>query len=577
MPVYVLPTKRVVAFLCVLALCGGTLPSSVSLAAPQDGRAASVGRVFDVRDHGAVGDGKTLDTEALQKAIDACAAAGGGQVRFPAGTFLSGTIRLKSNVTLYLDEGAILQGSRYMTEYPPKPIDYVALRYSERSFIYAEKAENIGIEGPGIIDGAGESFIYLSIRDVSSPRGSTSWGRENPRPDYFPFERRPFGVHFVQCRNITVRGITLRNTPMVSQSFLACQNVTIDGVTVRSLNNANVDAIDIISSKDVRITNCDLASSDDALCLKSSSADFTENVVIENCRMTSFSNAFKMGTESNGGFRNITMRNCEMYDSRSSGVSLQIVDGGLMENIDLSDLTFRNVNGGIAIRLGNRARPPGPNQPKPGVGAIRHVRIRNVTATGTGSWKPDTSKGRYYKDPRSPLIGCLISGIPGHDIEDVVLENIKMDFAGGGERKLVDIKVPENEAGYPEYSMFGPLPAYGFYVRHARGITFKDMQLEVRHPDQRPALVFDDVADIKISGFKADTGAETPALIWLKAVKGAVISEPKPNNGLETLVRVDGDKSANIQLAVSGPAAGKQPLVSGPEVPAGAARVTSTR
>ena len=410
----------------------------------------------DAADFGAVGDGSTMNTKALQSAIDACAKRGGGTVRIPAGRFLSGTLFVKSGVHLQLDAGAVLLGSPRLDDYPVMPGGFRGYTdiYTDKSLLYAENAENIGIGGAGCIDGQGKSF-----------KG--------------PYKVRPYLMRFVSCRGIKMRDVTIRNSPMWVQHYLNCEDVHIHGITVNSHVNENNDGIDIDCCRRVRISDCDISSGDDAIVLKSTADVVCRDVAISNCVLSSDCSAFKLGTESNGGFENIAFSNCAIYDTRLAAIALEMVDGGRLDGVSVSNIVMNRVGAPIFLRLGNRARPFQEGGPAPGMGTFRNVQITNIQAVGAGQR------------------GCAISGIPGHRIEDVTIENIRIEFEGGGSAEDAKRIIPEYPARYPEYSMFGQLPAYGFYVRHARGVRFRNLNLTSVKPDARPAIVKDDVEPVE--------------------------------------------------------------------------------
>ncbi len=417
---------------------------------------ASAG-VFNVLQFGAARNGRDDDTAALQGAIDACAAAGGGLVYFPPGRYLSGGLRLRSRVHLYLEAGATLLGSPRLEDYP---ITIPAFRsytdnYTERSLIYGEGLENVGLHGPGTIDGRGGEF-----------KG--------------PHKVRPYLIRLVSCRNVWVSGLTLRDSPMWVQHYLDCEDVAIFGLTVRSRVNRNNDGLDLDCCRRVRVSDCDISSGDDAIVLKSTSDRPTRDVVVANCVLSSASNAFKLGTESNGGFQEVVLANCAIYDTRLSGIAIEMVDGGVLDGVQVSNVVMRDVQSAIFIRLGDRARPFLAGGPRPPVGKLRNVQIANVKVSGANP------------------IGCAISGIPGHNIENVVLRDVSIQFQGGVAEPPDD--VPERPEAYPEYNMFGTLPAYGFFCRHVRNIRFEGVETRFLKPDVRPALVCHDVQDLDVSG-----------------------------------------------------------------------------
>lgn len=413
--------------------------------------------VFDVREHGAAADGAALATKPIQAAIDACAAAGGGRVYFPPGRYLSGSLFLKTGVALDLEAGAILLGSKNLADYPstvPAFRSYTD-NYTEKSLIYAEKVENVAIVGRGKIDGQGAAF-----------KG--------------PYKVRPYLIRMIECRNILIENVTIVNSPMWVQHYLACDDVVIRGIKVYSKVNANNDGIDIDCSQRVRISDCDISSGDDAIVLKATANRPCRDVAVANCTLSTLCNALKLGTESNGGFDNITVSNCTIYDTRLSGIAVEMVDGGALDRVSFSNIVMNKVGAPIFVRLGNRARPFLDNGPKPGMGSLRNVSITNVQAIG------------------ADRTGCSITGLPGFPAENITLENIRLSFVGGGTAADAQRKIEEFPEKYPEYKMFGVLPAYGFYCRHARNVTFRNVETRFDAPDARPGLVRDDVEGLRL-------------------------------------------------------------------------------
>jgi polygalacturonase len=416
--------------------------------------AATRTRSFDVTEAGAQGDGRSLSTPAIQKTIDACSQAGGGTVYFPPGRFLSGTLVLRDHVRLFLDAGAVLAGSTNLADYP---LHVPALRsftdtYTNKSLIYAEKAVDVAIEGRGTIDGQGAAF-----------KG--------------PYMVRPYMLRFIECHDVAVTDITIRDSPMWVQHYLACDNVALRGLTVHSLVNQNNDGIDIDCCDRVRISDCDIRSGDDAIVLKSTAARPCRRVTITNCVLSTLCNALKMGTESNGGFEDVVVSNCTVYDTRLAGIALEIVDGGAMDRVSFSNITMNGVGAPIFIRLGDRGRPFVENGPRQPTGTLRNVILTGIQAARAGR------------------TGCAIAGLPGHLIERLTLENLRLEFDGGGKKR--ETEVPEVPDKYPEFKMFGELPAYGLYFRHARGVRLRNIELSTAKPDPREAMVFDDASDIR--------------------------------------------------------------------------------
>ena len=434
----------------------------------------SFGETTNIIDHGAIGDGEFLNTDAIQSAIDRCHDQGGGTVCVPAGRFRTGTIILKSHVNLYLEAGAVLQGSTSLADYPeiyPAFRSYTDVNYVDKSLIYAEHADHISIRGEGTIDGQGGSAVF----DLP--------GREN-------YKKRPYLIRMVECRSVRISDIHLVNSAMWVQHYLACEDLLIEGISVKSLVNRNNDGIDIDCCSRVRISNCDIESGDDAIVLKATAPKDCEKVSISNCILRSRCNAIKMGTESTGGFKDILISHCVVYDTRLAAVALEMVDGGTMDRLQIDHITANGAGGGIFMRLGNRARhhlaqgsggrerydsEENKRLARVGMGTMQNITISNFICRGA-----DT-------------VGCCISGIPGFEIRNITMRDIHISFAGAGAGKGRAGEVPENESDYPEYKMFGKLPAYGIFVRHVRNISLYNVRLEYEKDDSRPALFFDDV------------------------------------------------------------------------------------
>ena len=473
---------------------------------------------FDVSRHGAVGDGKTLNTAAIQKAIDAASSAGGGTVVFPRGSFLSGTIHLKSHVILQLDEGATLLGS-------PRRADYRKLNF--HGLVLANEQVNIGIRGKGTIDGQGVQLVAdtMRLRD------------EGRLPDADEGER-PVIVNFRKCRNVTVRDITFRESACWVQLYRECHDLVIENIKVRTCAATTNDGIDIDSCSKVVVRGCDIDSEDDGICLKSGPLP-CDNVLIENCRIRSSCNALKFGTASAKGFKNITCRNLVIHDTYFSGIALEIVDGGVMENVNISKVRMTTTNNPIFIRLGHR-NANGP------VGSIHGVTISDVTADIPKRRKSEMNKfPSYWSHLRTTLITGSITGLPGHPVRGVTLRNIAITYGGIGDAPMPDHlrldgldKIPECARNYPESKMFGVLPAWGLYCRHAEGLVFENVTLKVSGKDYRAALIFDDVRDLTLDCLKVFPGGNGPVVV-LKDVDGATIrnsaAPPRTGRFVETM------------------------------------------
>jgi len=486
--------------------------------------------VFDVRSYGAKGDGKALDSPAINKAIDAAAAAGGGTVRFPAGMYRSFSIRLKSNVSLYLDQGATIVAAdprdgdgRYDDPEPNQWDQYQDFGHSHwhNSLIWGENLENISILGPGRIWGKGlvRSGNQSRTKEQNDALGNAPsdpragpFGYPNPR-DAVEKGWGNKSISLKLCRNVIIRDITIFHGGHFAILATGVDNLTIDNVKI----DTNRDGIDVDACKNVRISNCTVNSPfDDGICPKSSFAlgyaRVTENLTITNCQVSGydegtlldgtykreFRNAngtfsptgrIKFGTESNGGFKNITVSNCVFDYSR--GLALEAVDGALLEDVTISNITMRDIsNSPIFVRLGFRGRGP---KETTTVGAIRRVNISDIVV--------------YNADPK---YSSIISGIPGHAIEDLRLSNIRVYSKGGGTKEQAALDPPEKEDSYPEPTMFGDLPAYGFFIRHVKGLQLRDVETSYLKEDLRPAFWLNDVNGVEFLHVKAQRSAGVP-------------------------------------------------------------------
>jgi len=493
----------------------------------------------DVLDFGAKADGKTLCTAAIQKAIDAAAAEGGGTVRFSAGTFLTGALRLKSGVTLLIEEGATLLGSRDLRDYYERGTEGEPVF---RNLIHGDGLHDVAIRGRGTIDGNGDAF-----RDKT--------------------KKRPRNIYLESCRNVLIEGVRLRNAGCWMQHYKFCEKLTIRDIEVNNHVAFNNDGLDVDSCSDVTISGCRVDSDDDAIVLKSLSSRPCRNVRIENCVISSHCNALKMGTESGGGFVDISISNCKVSSPKHSkviygaqrglaGIALEIVDGGRLENVSVSDVEIEGVSVPVFLRLGNRARVYG-SGPKPGVGTFRKVALKNITAA------------------RMSVVACAIAGLPGHPIEDVSLENIRLGFDGGGTREEAQRKIPERPEAYPESKMFGNLPAYGFYCRHVKGLRFVNVQLRSDAADLRHAMVFDDAEDVTVDGLNAAFWPGAAAMLRLADARNATLRNCVSPSPVDMLLQLDGAATRAITLEAS-PRQLKtvrQAVASSPDVPADACLV----
>lgn len=476
---------------------------------------------------GAKGDGLTINTSAIQKAIDVASAAGGGMVIIPEGRFLSGCISLKSGVTLNLDFHAVLLGS-------VNPFDYIR-EGQLLHFINADRAQNIGITGEGTIDGQGWKLAMT----IDSLFFASKWDDPNYNYRRHRPERRPKLLNFSGSDNIVIDGITVKNSANWVLNFDRCSNMIINNVTVESDDYWNNDGMDIGDCRNVRITNCFVNSADDGICLKSHhKGHANDSIYIANCTVRSSASAIKFGTASHGGFKNVKIENVYIFDTFRSAIALESVDGGVLENIDISDITANNTGNAIFIKLGHR-NTSGP------VGTLKNISIKNVTVQ-----VPFGAPDLKYKirGPELPFFHntfpASITGLPGHFVENVRLENIRIVYPGRANKgyaflplhRLKD--VPENESEYPEFSMFGELPSWGFYVRHVKGLTMKNIDLKVQEYDFRPAFVFDDVSGLKMEKVRIAPANRDKQIILRQVDNGSfdkIMIDGLPGNGLQVV------------------------------------------
>jgi len=515
--------KKIVSFLVLLCLQANfavfaQMEGNLAFYNPSGSRFETQG-FYNVLNYGAKGDGKTLDTDAINKTIETAAKNGGGTVFVPAGTYLSFSIHLQSNITLHLDNGATILAAdpaihkgKYDSFEPNEWDMYQDFGHShwKNSLMWGIGIENFAIVGHGKIDGLG-----LSKRSPGpqKPRteGETPESMKNnvsPLGELSPLtEMEGLGTKAIALKlskNITLKDFTMYRAGHFALLATGVDNLTIDGLKV----DTNRDGFDIDACRNVRISNVHVNTpNDDAIVLKSSYAlgfaRATENVTITNSQVSGFdlgtmldgtyqtktefapdkdrvTGRIKFGTESNGGFKNIAISNINFIHCR--GLAIETVDGGNIEDISITNITMRDITTApFFIRLGKRQRGPA-NSP---ISKIKRVNISNVVVY----------------DARSEY-ASIIAGLQESLIEDVNFSNIYIEYKGGGTKEDALREVPENEKNYPEPSMFGVLPASTFYIRHAKNITFDNIRVSFKKEDFRPAFVLDNVHGIDFDRLK---------------------------------------------------------------------------
>ncbi len=480
---------------------------------------------YNVLEFGAIDDGKTVNTKAIQDAIDKCSEKG-GVVIFPAGDFVSGTLYFKNNVTLRLEKGATLWGSTNLADYPENLPDYSFFRKGtiKRALIYAEKVNNIAIEGEGMIHGQGEHFQVPTGSKVSS------------------YSIRPYLIWMIRCKEVRTEGVKLRNSALWMQHYLACDDVYIHNIDVFNHCNKNNDMLDIDGCHNVRVSDCVGDTDDDGITLKSTSGRANENVVITNCLISSHCNALKTGTESNTGFKNITISNIVIRPSQQktvfygkpagiSGIALEVVDGGHMDGIEISNVVIDGAAIPLFIRLGNRARGYDNSLPKPAMGSMKNIHISNITAFNA---KP---------------CGSSVTGIPGFPVENVTLENLRFFYSGGGTAEEAMREIPEMETNYPDAEMFGNLSSFGLYCRHVNNLKLRNVEIYLQTPDMRPAFYFEDISGLNLTDIEADHFNKELSPVRIKDVSNAYLRNIRATEKCNLLIRLEGEKSMNIRIS----------------------------
>jgi len=475
---------------------------------------------YNVKKYGAKGDNIAFDTEAINKAVETAAAAGGGTVYFPAGNYLTGSIRLKSNITLYIDQGAILIAADPVKEagydLPEKETDFLYEDFGHRhwhnSLIWGENLHDVSIIGQGTIWGKG----LERTNTIDKMNDET-----NPKPNKT--------IALYQCRNINIKDISILHGGWFALLATAADNLTVDNVKM----DTNRDGMDIDCCQNVHISNCSVNSPyDDGICLKSSyglnTARATENVTITNCQVSGFDEGsfldgtykrtvkynggptgrIKFGTESNGGYKNIAISNCTFVYCR--GLALESVDGALMEDISITNITMRDiVNAPIFVRLGARMRGP----ENAAIGTAKRILISNVMA--------------YNVDGTQ---AAIIAGLPGNEIQDLTLDNIHIYFNGGGTKEQASTVVPDQTKLYPEPKTFGVTPSYGFYISQVKDLKMSNIETSFLSNDFRPAYYLEHVDGSDFQHIRSQLAGGAPTFM-LNSVKNFNIfnTEQVPN------------------------------------------------
>ena len=452
-------------------------------------------QIHQASSFGVKSDGVTLNTRSIQAAIDYISSHGGGVLELSVGRYLTGSIFLKDNVELRLLEGAVLVGST-------NPYDYDMVE-GNYGLLLAKGQKNISVKGKGVIDGRGFdcALNFLNLVHLGLLEDTTKNDRVTKRPKL---------IYFRECENVEIEGVNLRNSAEWTLVTDQCENLTISGILLDSKNYWNNDGLDIVDCRHVLIKDSFIDASDDAICFKShSAAHLCEDIEVRNCVARSSASGFKFGTVSRGGFKNIRIINNKVYDTHRSAITIQSVDGGEVENIFVDSLEAVNTSNAIYLRTGIRW-----NNGKKGY--LKNITLSNIKVE-VPLGKADA--GYSYEGPVEDLPRNIspsgIVGIPDIPIENVVLKNVEIIYPGGGNKNYayrgtspeeLD-SIPEMIDVYPEFSQFKELPAWGLFIRHAKGITLDNVRLVAEAKDYRPAVVADDVDGLVIKDLKTDEPA----------------------------------------------------------------------
>ncbi len=525
------------------AMAGAGLLAENAFAAQPD-RAQHTGldlgaRIYNVRSFGAKGDGTTLDTAALQAAVDACNKDGGGTVLVPAGTFLIGTVELRSNVTLHIAAAGKLLGTTDGKQY--HAADAIPLKGDSTledgnwALLFAVNATKVSIEGPGTIDGQGAAF-HSKVRGTPPPSGLGGL-------------RRPYHVLVYRCDDFSVRNISLLDCAYHSIRVIQCKRVQMDGIYIHNRVNGNNDGFHFISAEYVTVSNCTIKSQDDACALFGSCRFIT----ITNCSFSTRWSVFRFG---GGVAENITVSNCLLYEVDGCPIKLHAGPGTRLENMSFSNLILQEVTGPInisvgpseprdatATQAGGGLQMPVTRDTRPAV--VRNISFSNIHGTVTTN-PPQLSESTLASDSR-PGEGhsCItLNCVAGSTLENISFDNVHLTFGGGGTAEDAARRDLPPYAG--EYFMLGPMPAYGFYARNSKGITLNNVRLEVRTPDLRPALILDHVEDVAVNGFSVQGNTEAESVLRIIDSKQVLMTAARVLTPSSPFLQLEGAENKEI-------------------------------
>jgi hypothetical protein len=483
-------------------------------------------RVYNIADFGAVGDGNTLNTTAVQKAIDTCTTDRGGTVVVPAGDFVIGTIELKSNVSLRIAAKGRLLGSAKIEHY--KAGNGIPPGNGNIVMISAANAENISLEGPGTIDGNGAKF-FTGHGDMTGPG-------QNSAESYY---QRPHLLIFHRCRNLVIRDVFLTASAYHCARILECQRVNIDAVRIHNRVNLNNDGFHINSCRYVHMINCDVTCQDDACALFGSN----EFVTVTNCTFSTRWSVFRFG---GGEAENITVSNCVIYDTYGCPIKARIGARSRLENISFSNLVLRNVTGPITLGLDSTRRNPDPNAPPPARGVVRNIKFNGIRSTVVAEGKQHEDLPWPQKFRPGETRQCIVlNGVGEGFLENISFQDVHVTYEGGGTSEEAAREIPKL-AG--EYFEIGTPPAYGMYVRNVRGLSLNNVRFDVTTPDLRPALVFDNVSDVAIHALSATANSRAESLLRFTKARDVLLSAARVLTETLVFLKLIGPDNEDITI-----------------------------
>jgi polygalacturonase len=517
----------------IAAICGGGLLEEKTAAQSHDAANDRGVRIFNIRDYGAKGDGTTLDTAAMQSAINACFSDGGGTVLVPAGTFVIGTVEIKSNITLHISSAGKLLGSADGKQY--HAVDAIPLHGDSTledgnwALLYAVNAKNVTIEGPGAIDGQGMQF-HSPVRGTPPPSGIGG-------------SKRPYHLLCYRCENLTVRNIDMLESAYHSIRVIQSRRVHMDSIYIHNRVNGNNDGFHLISCEYVAVSNCMIQSQDDACALFGS----CRYITITNSSFSTRWSVFRFG---GGVAENITISNCVLYQVYGCPIKFHGSPGSRFENMSFSNLVLDDVTGPIHISIGPSNRGTTDDaavEAKKAPAVVRNISFSNIH--GTVTTNPPQLPDYPFQSGYRPGEGhsCITLNCVGDTVlENISFDNVHLTFGGGGTAEEAARRDLPQIAG--EYFMLGSMPAYGFYARNARGITLQNVRFQVSSPDLRPAVIFDHVEDAAINGLSVQGNTQAESALRLIDSRQVLLTATRLLTSATTFLQLEGPANEAIKI-----------------------------